>query len=286
MHTIINSPTKTVTIGHDQPFCIIGERINPTGRKKFQEELRAGNLDTIKVDVEQQVAGGADVLDVNMGVPLTDEPELMRKAVKLVQSLTDLPICIDSSVIEALQAGLETYEGKALVNSITAEDERIEAILPLVKKYDAAIIGLTNDETGIPMVAEERMAMVDKLVQAMDKYGIPLENLVIDPLCMTVGADPTAGTVLFETLQMIKDKYGLNTTIGASNVSFGLPNRHAANAAFLPMARQAGLTSAVMDARTEGVVTAVRAADLMLGNDAWGGNWISRFRASQAAAGA
>jgi 5-methyltetrahydrofolate--homocysteine methyltransferase len=286
MHTIISSPTKTVTIGHDQPFCIIGERINPTGRKKFQEELRAGNLDTIKVDVEQQVAGGADVLDVNMGVPLTDEPELMRKAVKLVQSLTDLPICIDSSVIEALQAGLETYEGKALVNSITAEDERIEAILPLVKKYDAAIIGLTNDETGIPMVAEERMAMVDKLVRAMDKYGIPLENLVIDPLCMTVGADPTAGTVLFETLQMIKDKYGLNTTIGASNVSFGLPNRHAANAAFLPMAMHAGLTSAVMDARTEGVVTAVRAADLMLGNDAWGGNWISRFRASQAAAGA
>lgn len=286
MHTIISSPTKTVTIGHDQPFCIIGERINPTGRKKFQEELRAGNLDMIKVDVDQQVAGGADVLDVNMGVPLTDEPELMRKAVKLVQSLTDLPICIDSSVIEALQAGLETYEGKALVNSITAEDERIEAILPLVKKYDAAIIGLTNDETGIPMVAEERMAMVDKLVQAMDKYGIPLENLVIDPLCMTVGADPTAGTVLFETLQMIKDKYGLNTTIGASNVSFGLPNRHAANAAFLPMAMQAGLTSAVMDARTEGVVTAVRAADLMLGNDAWGGNWISRFRAAQAAAGA
>lgn len=286
MHTIISSPTKTVTIGHDQPFCIIGERINPTGRKKFQEELRAGNLDMIKVDVEQQVAGGADVLDVNMGVPLTDEPELMRKAVKLVQSLTDLPICIDSSVIEALQAGLETYEGKALVNSITAEDERMEAILPLVKQYDAAIIALTNDETGIPMVAEERMAMVDKLVQAMDKYGIPLENLVIDPLCMTVGADPTAGTVLFETLQMIKDKYGLNTTIGASNVSFGLPNRHAANAAFLPMAMQAGLTSAVMDARTEGVVTAVRAADLMLGNDAWGGNWISRFRAAQAAAGA
>lgn len=286
MHTVISSPTKTVTIGHDQPFCIIGERINPTGRKKFQEELRAGNLDTIRVDVEQQVAGGADVLDVNMGVPLTDEPELMRQAVRLVQSMTDLPICIDSSVIEALQAGLETYEGKALVNSITAEDERMEAILPLVKQHGAAIIGLTNDDTGIPMVAEERMAMVDKLVRAMDKYGIPLEDLVIDPLCMTVGADPTAGVVLFETLQMIKDKYGLNTTIGASNVSFGLPNRHVANAAFLPMAMQAGLTSAVMDARTEGIVTAVRAADLLLGNDPWGGNWIARFRATQAAAGA
>lgn len=286
MHTVISSPTKTVTIGHDQPFCIIGERINPTGRKKFQEELRAGNLDTIRVDVEQQVAGGADVLDINMGVPLTDEPELMRKAITLVQSMTDLPICIDSSVIEALQAGLETYQGKALVNSITAEDERIDVILPLVKQHGAAIIALTNDETGIPMVAEERMLMVDKLVQAMEKHGIPLEDLVIDPLCMTVGADPTAGVVLFETLQMIKDKYGLNTTIGASNVSFGLPNRHVANAAFLPMAMQAGLTSAVMDARTEGIVTAVRAADLMLGNDAWGGNWIARFRASQAAAGA
>ena len=286
MHTVISSPTKTVTIGHDQPFCIIGERINPTGRKKFQEELRAGNLDTIRVDVEQQVAGGADVLDINMGVPLTDEPELMRKAITLVQSMTDLPICIDSSVIEALQAGLETYQGKALVNSITAEDERIDVILPLVKQHGAAIIALTNDETGIPMVAEERMLMVDKLVQAMEKHGVPLEDLVIDPLCMTVGADPTAGVVLFETLQMIKDKYGLNTTIGASNVSFGLPNRHVANAAFLPMAMQAGLTSAVMDARTEGIVTAVRAADLMLGNDAWGGNWIARFRASQAAAGA
>jgi len=286
MHTVISSPTKTVTIGHDQPFCIIGERINPTGRKKFQEELRAGNLDTIRVDVEQQVAGGADVLDVNMGVPLTDEPDLMRQAVKLVQSISDLPICIDSSVIEALQSGLEAYEGKALVNSITAEDERIEAVLPLVKKHNAAIIGLTNDDTGIPMTAEERLAMTDKLVRAMEKYGIPLEDLVIDPLCMTVGADPTAAVVLFETLHLIKEKYGLNTTIGASNVSFGLPNRHVANAAFLPMAMQAGLTSAVMDARPEGIVTAVRAADLMLGNDPWGGNWIARFRATQAAAGA
>ena len=286
MHTIISSPSKTVTIGLDQPFCVIGERINPTGRKKFQEQLRAGDLSQIALDVEQQVAGGADVLDVNMGVPLTDEPELMRKAVTLVQSLTDLPLCIDSSVIEALQSGLEAYHGKALVNSITAEDDRCDVILPLIKRHGAAVIGLTNDESGLPMVPAERLAMCEKLMRQCEKHGIPLENLVVDPLCMTVGADPEAGNILFETIQLIRDKYQLNMTIGASNVSFGLPNRHAANAAFLPMAMIKGLTSAVMDARTPGVVTAVRAADLMLGNDPWGGNWIARFRAEQAAAAA
>ena len=286
MHTVISSPTKTVTIGIDQPFCIIGERINPTGRKKFQEALRAGDLSQIALDVEQQVAGGADVLDVNMGVPLTDEPELMRQAVLMVQSLTDLPLCIDSSVVEALQVGLETYQGKALVNSTTAEDERLDVILPLIKKHNAAIIALTNDETGLPMVPEERLAMTEKIMRACEKHGIPLEDLVIDPLCMTVGADPEAGNILFETIHLIKEKHGLNMTIGASNVSFGLPNRHVANAAFLPMAQIMGLTSAVMDARTSGIVTAVRAADLMLGNDPWGGNWIARYRAEQAAAAA
>ncbi len=283
MHTVISSPTRTVTIGSDQPFCIIGERINPTGRKKFQEQLRAGDLSMIAVDVEQQVAGGADVLDVNMGVPLTDEAELMRKAVVMVQSITDLPLCLDSSVIDALEAGLQVYQGKALVNSITAEDERADAVLPLVKRYGAAIIALTNDEFGIPMDPQERLAMCEKLMSLCERHGVPLEDLVIDPLCMTVGADSEAGKVLFETIHLIKEKHGLNMTIGASNISFGLPNRHAANAAFLPMAMQAGLTSAVMDARTEGIVTAVRAADLMLGNDAWGANWIARFRAKQAA---
>ena len=286
MHTVISSPTKSFTIGSDQPFCIIGERINPTGRKKFQEQLRAGDLSQIALDVEQQVAGGADVLDVNMGVPLTDEPELMRQAVLMIQSITDLPLCLDSSVVEALQVGLETYQGKALVNSTTAEDERLDVILPLIKRHGAAIIALTNDETGLPMVPEERLAMTDKLVRACEKHGIPLEDLVIDPLCMTVGADPEAANILFDTIELIRDKYDLNMTIGASNVSFGLPNRHVANAAFLPMAMKAGLTSAVMDARTEGIVSAVRAADLMLGNDAWGGNWIARFRAQQAAAAA
>ena len=282
MHTVLKSSSKTVTIGHDLPFVIIGERINPTGRKKFQEQLRAGDLSMITTDVEQQVAGGADVLDVNMGVPLTDEPALLSSAIKMVQSLTDLPICIDSSVVEALKAGLESYVGKALVNSVTGEDERLDVILPLVKAHDAAIIALPNDETGIPMTAKERLDITEKIIRSVEKHGIPLENLVIDPLAMTVGADTEAVKTTLETIHLIRDKHGLNMTLGASNVSFGLPNRHALNASFLPMAMSHGLTSAVMDARTPEVVTAVRAADLMLGLDPWGGNWIARFRSQQA----
>ena len=281
MHTVVSSASKSVTLGHDVPFVIIGERINPTGRKIFQEKLRAGDFSTIEADVAEQVAGGADMLDVNMGVPLTDEPELLATAIKLVQSLTDLPICIDSSVVEALDAGLAVYEGKALINSMTGEDDRMEAILPLVKKYNAAIIALPNDETGIPMTAPERMVIVDKIVQAVEKAGVPLEDLVIDPLAMTVGADPDAVKNTLETIHQIKEKYQLNMSIGGSNVSFGLPNRHALNASFISMAIAAGLTSAIMDARTPSVVEAVRASDLLIGNDAWGGNWITRFRESK-----
>ena len=270
-------------MGHDQPFVIIGERINPTGRKIFQEKLRAGDLSTINIDVEAQVAGGADVLDVNMGVPLTDEPALLAAAIKLVQSITDLPICIDSSVHEALEAGLAVYQGKALVNSVTGEDDRMEIILPLVKKYGAAIIALPNDETGIPATAKERLDITEKIVRAIESYKIPIEDLVIDPLAMTVGADPEAVKITLETIHLIKEKFGLNMTLGASNVSFGLPSRHALNAAFIPIAMSHGLTSAVMDSRTPEIVSAVRAADLLLGTDVWGGNWISRFRAQQAA---
>lgn len=281
MHTVLSSASKEITMGNDLPFVIIGERINPTGRKVFQEKLRAGDLSTLEVDVADQVAGGADMLDVNMGVPLTDEPALLAQAIQLVQSLTDLPICIDSSVVEALEAGLAVYQGKALINSMTGEDDRMEAILPLVKKYDAAIIALPNDETGIPMTAPERMVIVDKIVAAVEKAGISLENLLIDPLAMTVGADPEAVKNTLETIFQIKEKYDLNMSIGGSNVSFGLPNRHALNAAFIPMAMAAGLTSAIMDARTPAVVESVRASDLLIGNDAWGGNWITRFRAAQ-----
>ena len=283
MHTVVQSASKTVTIGHDQPFVIIGERINPTGRKKFQELLRAGDLSTIAVDVESQIKGGADMLDVNMGVPLTDEPALLSKAIKMIQGITDLPICIDSSVIEALQAGLEAYEGKALVNSMTGEDDLMELILPLIKKHNAAIIALPNDEIGIPATAAERIVITEKIIRAVEKHGISLDNLVIDPLAMTVGADPEAVKITLETIHLIREKFGLNMTLGASNISFGLPNRHALNAAFLPAAMSHGLTCAVMDARTPSINEAVRAADLLLGMDQWGGNWISRFRAQEAA---
>ncbi len=283
MHTVVQSASKTVTIGHDQPFVIIGERINPTGRKKFQELLRAGDLSTIAVDVESQIKGGADMLDVNMGVPLTDEPALLSKAIKMIQGITDLPICINSSVIEALQAGLEAYEGKALVNSMTGEDDRMDLILPLIKKHNAAIIALPNDEIGIPATAAERIVITEKIIRAVEKHGISLDNLVIDPLAMTVGADPEAVKITLETIHLIREKFGLNMTLGASNISFGLPNRHALNAAFLPAAMSHGLTCAVMDARTPAINEAVRAADLLLGMDQWGGNWITRFRAQEAA---
>jgi 5-methyltetrahydrofolate--homocysteine methyltransferase len=283
MHTVLSSPGQTVTIGHDQPFCIIGERINPTGRKKFQLELRAGNLSAIEKDVADQIAGGANVLDVNMGVPLTDEPALLSKAITLIQSITDMPICIDSSVVEALQAGLETYQGKALVNSVTGEDDRMELVLPLIKKHGAAIIALPNDETGIPATAAERMVITEKIVRAVEKHGIPLEDLVIDPLAMTVGADPEAVKITLETIYLIREKWGLNMTLGGSNISFGLPYRHALNAAFLPAAMSHGLTSAVMDSRTPLIVESVRAADLLLGLDPWGSTWITRFRAMEAA---
>jgi len=282
MHTVLSSPGKTVTIGHDQPFCIIGERINPTGRKQYQLQLRAGDLSAIEKDVLTQIAGGADVLDVNMGVPLTDEPALLANAIKLIQSITDTPICIDSSIIEALQAGLEAYQGKALVNSVTGEDERMELVLPLIKRHGAAIIALPNDETGIPATAAERIVITEKIVRAVEKHGIPLEDLVIDPLAMTVGADPEAVKITLETIYLIREKWGLNMTLGASNISFGLPYRHALNAAFLPAAMSHGLTSAVMDARTPLIVESVRAADLLLGLDPWGSNWITRFRAMQA----
>jgi 5-methyltetrahydrofolate--homocysteine methyltransferase len=285
--TVLRSATREVVLGHDRPFCVIGERINPTGRRIFQEQLRAGDLSAIERDVDAQVAGGADVLDVNMGVPLTDEPDLLARAIKLVQSRTDLPICIDSSVVEAIEAGLAAYEGRALVNSITAEDERMAQILPLVKKYDAAVIALPNDEDEIPMESQKRLWLVDKIVEVATKeYGIALADIVIDPLAMPIGADPSVVRSFVETVTGVRVKYGLNTTCGASNVSFGMPGRHQLGAAFLPMAMGAGLTSAIMDARTPAIVEAVRAADVLLGNDEWGMAWIAAHRAKVAAAAA
>ena len=285
MHTVLSSATKTITIGHDQPFCVIGERINPTGRKKFQEQLRAGDYSAIKADVIAQVEGGATMLDVNMGAPMIDEPEALAAAVRMIQGLTDLPLCIDSSVVEALESGLSVYQGKALVNSITAETERMDLILPLVKKYGAAIIALPNDEFEIPEEPERRLELTKVIVDyATTKYGIPIEDIVIDPLAMPIGADSTMVVRTLETIRLIKEHVGVNMTLGASNVSFGMPDRHTLNAVFLPMAMAAGLTSAIMDARTPQIVTAVRAADLMNGNDEWGASWIAAHRARQAAA--
>ena len=285
MHTIVSSPSKTVVIGDDQPFCIIGERINPTGRKKFQEQLRANDLSSVEIDVHDQIAGGAMMLDVNMGAPLVDEAKLLGEAVTLVQSLTDVPLCIDSSVVEALEAGLAAYQGKALVNSVTMERERIDLILPLVKRYGAAVIALPNDEEAIPEDPHRRLELAKQLVGiATEEFGIPIEDIVVDPLAMPVGADHTLAYKTMEAIHLISTEIGVNTTLGASNVSFGMPDRHTLSAVFLPMAIQAGLTSAIMDSRTAQIVTAVKGADLMKGNDEWGATWIAAHRAKQAAA--
>jgi 5-methyltetrahydrofolate--homocysteine methyltransferase len=285
MHTVLRSATREVVIGGDQPFCLIGERLNPTGRKIFAEQLRRGDLSRIAVDVEQQVAGGATMLDVNMGVPLADEAELLAKAVTLVQELTDLPLCIDSSVIEALEAGLAAYQGKALVNSITGERERMDAILPIVKRHGAAVIALPNEEDEIPEEPERRLEITKKILDiAVGEYEIPIEDIVIDPLAMPIGADTTLVNTTLRTIELIHDEFDLNMTLGASNVSFGMPGRHALGATFLPMAMQCGLTSAIMDVRAPQIVEAVKAADLLLGNDEWGAAWIARSRAAAAAA--
>jgi 5-methyltetrahydrofolate--homocysteine methyltransferase len=283
MHTVLRSPSREVLIGPDQPFCIIGERINPTGRKAFAEALRKGDFSQVVDDVNEQVAMGAHVLDVNMGVPLTDEADLLSRAVKLAQEHTDLPLCIDSSVVEALQAGLAAYQGKALVNSVTCEEDRLERVLPLVKEHGAAVICLANDETGIPATAADRLEVVKRIVDAVHgRWEIPMEDIVVDPLAMTVGADPQAVVITLETIRLVREEFGLNMTLGASNTSFGLPGRHALGAAFLVLASSAGLTSAIMDARTAHTVDACRAADLLLGRDEWGTNWIAAHRAAQA----
>jgi 5-methyltetrahydrofolate--homocysteine methyltransferase len=283
MDTVLSGKSKTVTIGAGQPFCIIGERINPTGRKKLAEELRGGDLGTVELDTHSQVEAGADMLDVNAGIPLVDEAELLARMLRTVQAAADIPICIDSSVIEALEAGLAVYEGKPLVNSVTGEDDRLEEILPLVAKHGAAVIGLANDETGIPETPQQRLEIATKIVSVAGDHGIPPEDVVIDPLAMTVGADTEAVTTTLETIRLIRDNLGVNMCLGASNVSFGLPERHVLNAAFLPMAMAAGLTSAIMNT-AEVCVNAVRAADLLLGHDAWGASWIAAHRARQAAA--
>src|SRR5438067_4077409 len=282
MDTVIRSRSRELVIGPEQPFCVIGERINPTSRKAFQAQLQAGDLSQLETDVAEQVAGGADALDVNVGDPLADEVGLMRQAVALVQELTDLPICIDSSIIEALEAGLGAYDGKALVNSVTGEDERLEAILPIVARHGAAVIGLANAED-IPMEPERRLEVAKKIVSVAGDHGIPPEDVIIDPLAMPVGAEPRAVNLFVETLHLLRDELGVNTICGASNTSFGLPGRHTLGAAFLAVAQSHGLTSAIMDSRRPEMVEAVRATDFLLGRDEWGATWIRMYREKQAA---
>jgi 5-methyltetrahydrofolate--homocysteine methyltransferase len=282
VETVLRSASRELRIGPDQPFCIVGERINPTGRKLFQEQLRRGDLSRVEIDVADQIAGGAMMLDVNMGAPLADETGLMTAAVKLIQGLCDLPLCLDSSIVEVLEAGLAAYEGKALVNSVTAEDERLDAILPLVREHGAAVIALPNDEDEIPEDPRRRLELVRKIVDvATGKHAIPIEDIVIDPLAMPVGADTSLVLATLETIRLVRAEFGLNMTLGASNVSFGMPDRASIGAAFLPMAVLNGLTSAIMDARSPQLVRAVKAADLLTNKDPWGAAWIAAHRATQ-----
>ncbi|MCE8538401.1 methyltetrahydrofolate cobalamin methyltransferase [Ruegeria pomeroyi] len=252
--TIVESKTKTAIIGFDQPFCVIGERINPTGRKKLAAELEAGDFSTVEKDAIAQVAAGATVLDINAGVvynsnpnPNETEPPLMRKIVELVQGLVDVPLCIDSSVPGALEAGLAAAEGRPLLNSVTGEEERLEQILPLVKKYNVPVVAISNDDTGISEDPDVRFAVAKKIVQRAADFGIPAHDIVVDPLVMPIGAMATAGQQVFALVRRLREELGVNTTCGASNISFGLPNRHGINNAFLPMAMGAGMTSAIMN---------------------------------------
>jgi len=281
METILRSRSREIVISSDRPFVMIGERINPTGRKVLAAEMKAGVMDRVRSDAIAQVEAGAQMLDVNAGVPLVDEPALLVATIKAVSEVTDVPICIDSSVIEALEAALAAYEGKALVNSVTAEDERMDRILPVVKKHGAAVIGMSNDETGITMVPQERVEIARRIIERAKYYGIPAEDVIIDPIAMTVAADPQAGLVTLETMRLIKEQLGNNMICGASNVSFGLPDRHILNAAFFPVAMHAGLTCAITNPLVPEVRKAVQASDLLLGHDEYAMNWISAFRAEQ-----
>jgi 5-methyltetrahydrofolate--homocysteine methyltransferase len=284
LDTVLRSRTREVIISIDRPFVVIGERINPTGRKVLAAEMKEGRMDRVKADAIAQGAAGAHMLDVNAGIPAIDEPALLVATIKAVTEVSDLPICIDSSVMEALEAALAAYEGKALVNSVTAEDERMDRILPLVKKHGAAVIGMANDETGISMVPEERLAIARRIVERAAEYGIPKEDVIIDPIAMTVAADPTCGLITLETMRLIRDELGNNMTCGASNVSFGLPDRATVNAAFLPLAMHAGLTCAITNPLVPEVRRAVLAGDLLLGHDEYAMRWIASYRADLAQA--
>jgi 5-methyltetrahydrofolate--homocysteine methyltransferase len=286
--TVLESKTKTVVIGFDEPFCVIGERINPTGRKKLAAELELGDFSTIERDALEQVACGAMVLDVNSGAVFTNkmatdpryadnnfvEPPLMRDLIARVQALVDVPLCIDSSVPGALEAGLQVCEGRPLLNSVTGEEERLALVLPLVKKYNVPVVAISNDDTGISEDPDVRFAVAKKIVERAADFGIPAHDIVVDPLVMPIGAMASAGQQVFTLVRRLRDELGVNTTCGASNVSFGLPHRHGINAAFLPMAIGAGMTSAIMNPIRAPEMEAIRAANFLMNHDANGAEWI------------
>ncbi|MEZ5931227.1 MAG: methyltetrahydrofolate cobalamin methyltransferase [Alphaproteobacteria bacterium] len=276
--TILSSATREIAIGFERPFCVIGERINPTGRKKLAAEMAAGDYSTVEADTLAQVAAGANMLDVNAGIPLADEPAILAETVKLVQSLTDLPLSIDSSIVAALEAGLAAYQGRPLVNSVTGEEDRLEVVLPLIKKYDCAVVAISNDETGISEDPDVRFEVAKKIVQRAQDYGIKPADVVVDPLVMPIGALANAGRAAFHLIRRLRDELKVNTTCGASNVSFGLPNRHGMNAAFLSMAIGAGMTSAIMNPLHAEEMTGVKGADVLMGHDPDCRTWLRTFR--------
>jgi 5-methyltetrahydrofolate--homocysteine methyltransferase len=265
-------------IGFDRPFVMVGERINPTGRKKLAVEMAAGDFSTVLADAVAQVEAGAHMLDVNAGIPLADEPGILAQTISLVQSVTDVPLCIDSSIVEALEAGLSAYQGKALVNSVTGEEERLERVLPLVAKHGAAVVAITNDETGISEDPDVRFEVARRIVERAADHGIGPEDIVVDPLLMPIGAMATAGTQVFRLVRRLREELKVNSICGASNVSFGLPNRHALSATFLAMAIASGMTAAITNPLHEEIRQAVAAADVLMGIDRDCAAWISRYR--------
>ena len=276
--TLISSDKQEITIGFDSPFCVIGERINPTGRKLLAIEMAAGNYSRVLSDAVAQVEAGATMLDVNAGIPMADEPAILARAIQLVQNTVDVPLAIDSSIVAALEAGLAVYKGKPMVNSVTGEEERLEAVLPLVKKYGAAVVAISNDETGISEDPNVRFDVAKKIVERAADFGIPREDVVVDPLIMPVGAINMAGRSALDLIVRLRNELRVNTTCGASNISFGLPNRHGMNAAFLSMAAGAGMTSAIMNPLHAEEMTGVMGANVMNGNDPECRRWIQKFR--------
>jgi 5-methyltetrahydrofolate--homocysteine methyltransferase len=276
--TTVRSKSREVCISRDLPTIIIGERINPTGRKKLQDELRNGNFETVRADALAQGEAGAEILDVNAGVPRADEPVLLVKMMQQVMELTDVPLCIDTANTAALAAALKHYPGKALVNSVNGEEAKLQAVLPLIKEYGAAVIGLTMDDEGIPGTVEKRLAIAGKIIERATRFGVPVEDIVIDPLALTMGAETGAGRIGLDSIQAISERFGVNITMGCSNISFGMPDREAINATFMAMAIRCGLTCPITNPLKEQVYQAILAADLCMGRDEFAGRWIAAYR--------